>query len=224
MKITCGLICLGFCCFLGAPVSKANPSYAPCTGVVGNLVSNCGFETGDFTSWTLTGNDAPGELNNLYGVEGTDPINSIAPNSGASQAFFADLDANATTLSQTLGTTPGTTYTLAFYLAQDTATGGGQSPYSNEVIVNFDGATLASLSDVPVEGYTLYTYSGLASGGSTVLSLTMGNDLGETLLDDVSVSIPSTSTPEPSTWGLMCAGLFGLGFAARRKAAQPDPH
>ena len=27
-----------------------------CYGVKGDLVTNCGFETGDFTGWSLTGN------------------------------------------------------------------------------------------------------------------------------------------------------------------------
>ena len=143
-------------------------------------------------------------------------LDGIYPNSGSYQAFFADLVANATTLSQTLTTTPGAMYTVAFYLAQDTTPGTGEPPNSNEVIVSFNGATLATLTDLPVEGYTFYSYTGLATSISTELSLTLGNDLGETLLDDVSVSLP---TPEPSTWALMGAGLLGLEFAARRKAA-----
>ncbi len=33
----------------------AGGSASVCDGVDGNLVQNCGFETGDFTSWTQTG-------------------------------------------------------------------------------------------------------------------------------------------------------------------------
>ena len=98
-----------------------------CEAAAGNLVANCGFETGDFTSWNSTGNDTPAEQDNLYGVEGVDPFDSIAPNSGDNQAFFADLVANSTTLSQTITTNPGDTYAISFYLAQDTDPASGRA-------------------------------------------------------------------------------------------------
>jgi len=38
-------------------VTMYNPgAYPECTTLGGNLVANCGFETGDFTGWTLAGN------------------------------------------------------------------------------------------------------------------------------------------------------------------------
>ena len=67
--------------------------------VIANLVANGGFETGDFTGWTLAGLDVPGQQDNLYGVEGADPYPlpaGTAPNSGNFQAFFSDVPSNAT--------------------------------------------------------------------------------------------------------------------------------
>src|SRR5277367_3761001 len=96
--IVCALLALVFC---GAPAKADTCSSGPNP----NIVANCGFETGDFTGWTLSGNDVPGELGNLYGVKGTDPSplpDGTAPNSGTSQAFFADIAADPITLSQTL--------------------------------------------------------------------------------------------------------------------------
>ena len=91
--------------FLGLTASHASGSTSFCDSNPQNLVQNCGFETGDFTSWTTSGSDVTlGQLGNLYGVEGTDPLDGISPNSGSFQAFIADLDPNATTLSQTLNT------------------------------------------------------------------------------------------------------------------------
>jgi uncharacterized membrane protein YfcA len=53
-----------------------------------------------------------------------------------------------------------------------------------------------------------------ATSASTVLNLTLGNDLGEFLLDDVSV-VPAP-TPEPSTWTLALAGVLVGVFLGKR--------
>jgi hypothetical protein len=49
---------------------------------------------------------------------------------------------------------------------------------------------------------------------STTLSFTLGNDLGEFLLDDVSVVVP-----EPSAWTLMLLVAGGCVFLLRRKVS-----
>jgi len=184
--------------------------------VAGNLVANCGFETGDFTSWTLSGNDVPGEAGNLYGVEGQDLVDGISPNSGSYQAFFATLDSNATKLSQDITTTAGDQYTITFWVAQDTAS---SSEYGNELLASFGGTSLVDDSDVVVEGYTEYTYNvGPVSGSSNTLELTFGNGLGEFLLDDVSVvDNGPVVTPEPDSLLLFGTGLLALVGVARRR-------
>jgi hypothetical protein len=209
ITFTCIVACLFFC----AAQSKAS---SVCDGVAGNLVANCGFETGDFTSWTLSGNDVPGEEGNLYGVEGTDPVDSIIPNSGSYQAFFATLDSNATKLSQDITTTAGDLYTITFWVAQDTAS---SSDYGNELLASFGGTSLVDDSDVVVEGYTEYTYNvGPVSGSSNTLELTFGNGLGEFLLDDVSVvDNGPVVTPEPDSLLLFGTGLLALVGVARRR-------
>ncbi|MGA3188076.1 MAG: PEP-CTERM sorting domain-containing protein [Bryobacteraceae bacterium] len=214
MKITCGLLCVAFGLFLGAPQSKASTSF--CAGNPNNLIGNCAFGTGDFTDWTVTGNDTPGEAGNLYGVEtGADPVDGIIPPNGdTNQAFFADLVANSTTIAETLNTTPGVIYTIEFYMAQDTTPGTGTAPNSNQLVLSFGGTTVTTLTATPVQGYTFYKFTGTATGAFSVVSFTIGNDLGETLLDDISVT-----TPEPSTWMLMGAGLLGLAFVARKRTA-----
>src|ERR1700744_4297388 len=101
-------VCALSCLVIGIP--QANAAVLACQSVPQNLVANCGFETGTFSSWTLSGNDVPREQDNLYGIEGTDPFpvpNGTAPAAGNSQAFFADLPSNPITLSQTLSTGPG---------------------------------------------------------------------------------------------------------------------
>jgi hypothetical protein len=192
-----------------------------CDGTAGNLVLNCGFETGDLTSWTVAGNDTPLSEGVLYGGElGADPFDSILPNSGAGQAFVADLVANATMFSQVLATTPGDTYAVSFYLAQDTAPGGlcGAVQCSNELQASFDGISLVATSAIPVEGYTQYSYTETAADASSTFSITLGNDLGQFLVDDVVVADTTVaSTPEPSAWLLMLAACGITGVAGVKK-------
>src|SRR5271168_990174 len=103
-----------FCGALLFLIGVSESSAASCSANPTNLVANCGFETGTFSSWTLAGNDVPGALNNLYGVEGLDPIDGNSPHSGSDQAFFGDLMQNATTLSQSLTTIAGDAYVITF--------------------------------------------------------------------------------------------------------------
>ena len=205
--VICGAICL---LFLGVSESSA----ASCSANPTNVVVNCGFETGTFAGWTLTGNDVPSELNNLYGVEGADPIDGITPHSGSYQAFIADLSSNATKLSQTVNTQAGYAYVISFDLANDTQ---GTIAYPNTISVMFDGVSLYSMTNVPVEGYTQYSFSGSAVAATTGLSITLGNSLGEFLLDDVSVSI--VPIPEPATWPLAAAALLAVVVLGRKKLA-----
>jgi hypothetical protein len=211
MRTISALTCVAASLFLGIQQGRAAASI--CGSITANLVTNCGFETDDFTGWSLSGNDVPGELNNLYGVEGQDPIDLIFPNSGSYQAYIADFVSNATTLSQTLTTVPGGEYTVSLYLAQDTAPDSGGPGFSNEFDATLDGITLEDVTDVAAEGYTEYSDTVDVTDSSSALDITLGNDLGEFLLDDVSV----VATPEPSAWTLSLGGVSLLGFAFRRK-------
>jgi hypothetical protein len=218
MKTTTILCCAAFCLFLVLPQSRADTII--CSANPNNLVTNCGFETGDFAGWTLSGNDVPSQRDNLYGVEGVDPLDGMSQNSGSNQVYVGDGVANSTTLSQTIATLAGGFYDVSWYLAQDTApetSRCGPVLCSNAFSASFGGVALANLTAVPVQGYTFYSTHVEVASTSSVLNLTLGNDLGEFLLDDVDVS-----APEPSGWMLTLAGVLAWVLFrryTRRRAA-----
>jgi hypothetical protein len=206
------IVTLVFAFGLMAAIDAAKATTSICDSLSGNVVANCGFETGDFTSWTLSGNDVPLQLNKFYGVEGNDPIDGTHPNSGNHQAFFADDVPNAIELSQSVST-PGSMYTVSWYLTQDVMA----TSFPNELAVTFGGITVVSLTDVPVQGYTYYSYSVAATAPFSFLTFTFGNDFGQFLLDDVSVVQSANVTPIPAALPLFAGGLGFLSMFARRR-------
>ncbi|MFL6539214.1 MAG: PEP-CTERM sorting domain-containing protein [Chthoniobacterales bacterium] len=168
------------------------------------LVVNGGFESGDFTGWTVT--DSSG-----YSL--VDSSGSFSSSGTAN----ADLGAspNTGTLSQTLNTVIGQAYTLTLFLAND-GDGSGVESFN----ITFDGVQLASLtpSNFPADPnfgpYTKLTFANLtATSSSTVLQFDYRNDSSFFRVDDVSV------VPEPSTAAFAVLG-FGLLVVASRVRAK----
>src|SRR5690242_21749347 len=96
---------------LAAGPVMAAPSQ--CDAVAGNLVTNCGFETGDFTGWTLSSNTS---------------FTSVSPNapyvhSGNFGAALGTVGGTSfLTQSQALNTVPGATYLVSVWLESDGGT------------------------------------------------------------------------------------------------------
>jgi hypothetical protein len=202
---------------LASSSALAGPS--ACDATYGNNVANCGFETGDFTGWTLTGSAFELAQTNNYGIDSYDP------NSGTYDAFFANQGpvlgtasaAGDITLSQTLGLEVGRSYTVSFDLAQDTPVATG---YTNFFSATFDAATLLSETAAPATGtggvdYVAYSYTVTALGADT-LAFAFQNDAGDWFLDDVTV----TQIPEPATVGVFASALLGLALVARPRKAR----
>lgn len=170
-----------------------------------NLVANGGFETGDFTGWTLV--NASGDL-----VKGA-PF-AYTGNYGAALGTEGSLGY----LIQQLTTTPDTEYEINFWLRSD-----GQTP--NEFDVAFGSDTVMDQTDVPRAAYTEYTFyaysaTGVA-GDSTDFSIGARNDPGFFALDDVSVTAVTSLVPEPASILLFALGMGGAGLLARRRLAIP---
>jgi hypothetical protein len=172
-----------------------------------NLVKNGGFETGDFSSWTISGTDSAPSLNGIfYGVDGLDA------NTGNYGAFFGPAG-GIMTVSQTLQTTPGQAYTISFALQQDTSPTPG---YLNSLSVQLGSNTAYSVTNIPAESYTLYTVYAVASSSTSPFRFNLRNDGGYFSLDDVSVA---AGTPEPASLLLVAPALAGIYFLRRRRGA-----
>lgn len=177
----------------------------PCISGPPNLVSNCGFETGDFTNWTLSGHDSASGYNGIdYGVDSADSRSGVY---GIYVAGFGGvLD-----LSQILPTTAGTSYVISFCLAQSLAP---IAPYENSFSANFGSDNLVSLMQVPAIEFTEYQFSASALSTQTALVFGARDDNGFFSIDDVSVT--AVATPEPRAGCLALSGV-GLGICLLRR-------
>jgi hypothetical protein len=183
------------------------------SAVAGNLVLNPGFETGDFTDWSVTGD----------GIA----IDTVFPNTGCCDAAFSALttDPNAGVLSQALSTSAGKAYTLSFAVLDEAGFSGdsftAQFGGFSATITGDEAAPPGNLPSL----YTAETFSvpGIdIAGGTTLLAFKGLNDPSSGIvwnLDDVSVN--AVSTPEPSTWTLLLIAFAGLGIGRQLKTRWP---
>jgi hypothetical protein len=189
-----------------------------CDGAPLHLVSNCGFETGDFQDWTLGGNTAnPG--GNYYGVD------SFDANSGNYGAYmsqdYIDGGTAPVDLSQTITTTPGVLYDITFWLEQDTAPTLG---YTHAFSAAWGGTTILSLTPTvavpgPVGSFTEYSFAETAPAASTTLTFAFENDDNYWSFDDVAVVPAATpATPEPST-GLLAGVVMSVLLLLWRRSS-----
>jgi MYXO-CTERM domain-containing protein len=161
-----------------------------------NIVTNPGFETGDFSGWTLSG------TNSLT-------VNGAEPHSG--QFAVQDNGRGDAFLSQTLTTTPGGSYTIDFWLRNSNSNNTG-----NDFNMSFGGVTLFSVVNQPLFGYTEFTFTGVAASSSTILRFGMSANNSFWWFDDVSVT---ATVPEqgPGTVGLIALGALVLVGAVRKR-------
>jgi len=166
--------------------------------VKANLITNGGFETGDFTGWTPS--DVPvGEF-------------EFPPHSGNFQAF-----SEGGTLSQTLASIPGQTYFVSFWLATVVF------PFDvNLFEVTWGGEVEIHLvNQFAFIPYRHFTFSVEATSASTELQFAFFHSEGHSLLDDVSVT-PVGVPDAGSTFPLLGLALLGL-LAYRRQLLRGQP-
>jgi hypothetical protein len=164
------------------------------------VIINGGFETGDFSGWTLSGNTA-----------GANVLTSNPPwvHSGSFGASFGERHSPGV-ISQTITATPGDTYFLTFWLRNLY----NNPAHTNQFVASWEGGAVLTLVNLPpTSAWTHYVIPVVASTAAPTVSFSFQHDSSAWAFDDVSVSIP-----EPSTllvWGGL--GAVGLVMASRRR-------
>ena len=159
-----------------------------------NLIQNPGFEDGAFP-WAFSGGAG------------------LSLGAGHSGNWAGYLETGGfTSISQSITTTPGATYTIDFFVRNS------NSLSSGTLNVTFGGTTVYSHLFTGLTNYVEVTVTGTASGGNTTLSFLSSNDgAGKIYLDDISVEPAGVGVPDGGTTvSLLGCALVGLAAVRRR--------
>ena len=174
------------------------------------LVQNGGFETGDFTDWTLVGDGY-----NFDFVDDGTYFSSIQPHSGNYFALMGEANFEAT-LTQNLGTTPGQTYLLSLWMDSPD----GFNP--NEFSVMWNGTTLYDGVNLPALGWTNLQFLVTATANSTPLQMGFRDDVNYLGMDDVSVTAVRAPTVQSvvktgGDFSITWTAMLGLAYQLQYK-------
>jgi subtilase family serine protease len=169
---------------LASGVYTANLLVTNSTGVAASLpftisvgqsiVDNGGFETGNFTGWTLN-------ASSKYDFVTT---SSSYVHSG-SYGVVLGQDGSLGYLYQTLATSPGQNYLLSLWL-DNPANSVGATP--NQFLVQWNGTTIFNQTNIPYIAWTNLQFIVTATGTGTVLQLGFEDTPYYLGLDDISVT------------------------------------
>ena len=177
-------------------------------------VANPGFETGDFTGWQKT----PAAF-------GTDlRVTSGNSHTGTYDAAFAGTKVGSyDTISQSLATIAGHSYTVNFYL-ENLPFSQNQGAASNGFQASFAGVLGYNVTDQSAFSYTDKLFTATAAGPTSTLQFGGYNVPSSYRLDDISVTDNTPSAaPEPSQLSALALSLLAVGtllLRARKKSAR----
>lgn len=199
------LACVPFALALGAASAHAT-----------NLVDNPGFESpalgGVVARYTC--NCVPSGFGWTVGGAGVDLIRLYwAPHEGSqSLDMNQDIQTAGTppgAVSQVIATTPGTTYTIGFWMAAnpDHSRAPDDGPPIKTMDVSFGATTQSYTFDVTGRtlaepGWTYHEFDAVATAATTTLSfVSTFTGYAGAAIDDVSVTASAVTPVRPGTWG-----------------------
>ena len=133
------------------------------------LVSNGGFETGDFSGWTHTGKT------------NFDQVNAADHLVGAFGSEFGAVDSDSF-IAQAITTQPGQPYLVSAWLKNF----GGGGP-TNEFHASWNGQSLVDLTNLPAGGWTNFHFIALNGSPQNTLQFGFRNDPSAFTFDEASV-------------------------------------
>jgi hypothetical protein len=197
-----------------------------------NLLTNAGFETGDFTGWTVGGTSVQSAVDTdgtvIPGTEpffgttfqnvrsGTYGANALVRGSPGEQVFFE----------QAVSVIAGNTYDVGYFAGVDSPSFQVASYGFGPTSILVDGGALAltgptDITSGSTPGDFVHVFGNYLAGSTGLVTVSYriaGSGTGRAgfSFDDIHFTGEAAAVPAPATTALLALGLLGAGFRARR--------